>query len=86
MKIIFQDTTEVINFLNSVRVNGVPSSLRDASFEIKIPNDGKFPPISSVARDFALQGDKTRAIKTYREQTGCDLLYAKNVIECAFFG
>ena len=37
--------------------------------------------VSTGVRELVLRGDKIRAIKLYREETGCDLRTAKNVVD-----
>jgi ribosomal protein L7/L12 len=37
--------------------------------------------VSTGVREYVLRGEKIHAIKLYREETGCDLRTAKNVID-----
>jgi ribosomal protein L7/L12 len=37
--------------------------------------------VSTGVREYVMRGDKIRAIKLYREETGCGLREAKNVID-----
>ncbi len=42
---------------------------------------GAGPSVSTEVRELTLQGKQIQAIKLYREQTGCDLRTAKDVID-----
>jgi ribosomal protein L7/L12 len=37
--------------------------------------------VSTAVRELASRGNLIKAIKVYREETGCDLVTAKNVVE-----
>ena len=60
--------------LNVARPAPAPASIWDPA----PASDGG---VSTGVREYVMRGDKIRAIKLYREETGCDLRTAKDVID-----